>query len=108
MSFLNANVSSNGLKNVKQSTYKLGHLTDTVLLLIKNYFHLALARGEATAVVLHVQSAAYDTIDHGTLLDCLSAWFVVGGVILDWFKSYISDHLQCVKICSILSDAKKF
>ena len=24
---------------------------------------------------------------------------------MDWFKSYLSDHLQCVKIGSVLSDA---
>ena len=53
------------------------------------------------------QSAAFDTIDHGTLLGCLSSWFGVSGVVLEWFKSYLSDRLQCVKIGSILSDAKK-
>ena len=79
--------------NVKQSAYKLGHSNETVLLSIKNDVHLALARGEATAVVLLDQSAAFDTIDHGTLLGCLSSWFGVGGVVLEWFKSYLSDHL---------------
>ena len=69
---LNDYVCSNGLENVKQSAYKLGHSTETALLSIKNDVHLALARGEATAVVLLDQSAAFDTIDHGTLLDCLS------------------------------------
>ena len=49
----------------------------------------------------------FDTIDCGTLLDCLSSWFGIGGVVLDWFKSYFSDRLQCVKIGSILSDARK-
>ena len=57
--------------------------------------------------VLLYQSTAFDTIHHGTLLDCLSSWFGVGGVVLDWFKSYLSDLLQCVKIGSNLSDAKK-
>ena len=104
---LNDYVCSNGLENVKQSAYKLGHSTETALLSIKNDVHLALARGEATAVVLLDQLAAFNTIDHGTLLDCLSSWFGVGGVVLEWFKSYLSDHLQCIKIGSILSDAKK-
>ena len=104
---LNDYVCSNGLENVKQSAYKLGYSTKTALLSIKNDVHLALARGEATAVVLLDQSAAFDTIDHGTLLGCLSSWFGVGGVVLEWFKSYLSDHLQCVKIGSILSGAKK-
>ena len=72
---LNDYVCSTGLENVKQSAYKLGHSTETALLSIKNDVHLALARGEATAVVLLHQSAAFDTIAHGTLLDCLSFWF---------------------------------
>ena len=42
------------------------------------------------------------TIDPGTLLECLSSWFGVGGVVLDWFKSYLSDRLQYVKIGPIL------
>ena len=37
---------------------------------------------------------------------CLSSWFGVGGVILDWFKSYLYDCLQCVKIGYILSDSE--
>ena len=104
---LNYYVCSNGLENVKQSAYKLGHSTETALLSIKNDVHLALAQGEATAVVLLDQSAAFDAIDHGTLLGCLSSWFGVSGVVLEWFKSYLSDRLQCVKIGSILSGAKK-
>ena len=104
---MNDHICSNGLENVKQPAYKLGHSTKTALLSIKNDIHLALARGEATAVVLLDQSAAFDTIDHGTLLDHLSSWFGVGDLVLDQFKSYLSDRLQCVKIGSILSDAKK-
>ena len=67
---LNDYTSSNGLENFKQSAYKLGHSAKTALLLIKNDVHLALAIGEATAVVLLDQSATFDTTDHGTLLDC--------------------------------------
>ena len=46
---LNVSVCSNGLENVKQSAYKLGHSTETALLSIKNDVNLALAQGEATA-----------------------------------------------------------
>ena len=104
---LNDSVCSNGLENVKQPAYKSGYSTETALLSIKNDVHLALARGEATAVVLLDQSAAFDIIDHGTLLGCLSSWFGVSGVVLEWFKSYLSDRLQCIKIGSILSGTKK-
>ena len=107
VSQLNDHVTSNGLENVCQSAYKQGHSTETALLSIKNEVHLALARGEATAVVLLDQSAAFDTIGHGTLIECLSSWFGVGGVVLDWFRSYLSDRYQCIKIGSVLSDAKR-
>ena len=66
-----------------------------------------MAKGETTAVVLLYQFAAFDMIYHDTLLNCLSSWFGIGGVELCWFKSYLSNHSQCVKIGSILSDAKK-
>ena len=66
-------ICSNRLDNVKQSAYKLGHSTKTAMLSIENDVHLALARGEATAVVLLDQSAPFDKINHGALLDCLSS-----------------------------------
>ena len=69
--------------------------------------YLALARGEANAVILFYQSAAFDTIDHSTLIECLCSWFGVGGVVLDWFRSYLCDRYQCIKIGSVLSDAKR-
>ena len=104
---LNDRVTSNSLENVSQSAYKQGHSTETALLSIKKEVHLALARGKATAVVLLDQSAAFDTIDHSMLIECLGSWFGVGGVVLDWFRSYLSDRYQCIKIGSVLSDAKR-
>ena len=80
---LSRHVSLHGLENEYQSAYRCGHSTETTLLSIKNQIHLSLARGEATAVVLLDQSAAFDTIDHDKLLDCLRKWFGVGGRCLD-------------------------
>ena len=66
-----------------------------------------LSRGEATALVLLDLSAAFDTIDHSTLLSCLLDWFGVGGSILKWFSSYLTEHIQSVKIGFTLSDFQK-
>ena len=73
---LNDHVSVNGLENVRQSAYKLGHSTESALLSIKNDVHLAFAKGEATDVVLLDQSAVFDTIDHDTLLILLAPGLV--------------------------------
>ena len=52
-------------------------------------------------------SAAFDTIDHSTLLSCLLDWFGVGGSALKWFSSYLAEWFQSVKIGSTLSDLQK-
>ena len=91
------------LDNPYQSAYKAGHSTETALLYIKNKVHLSLSRGETTALVLLDLSAAFDTIDHSTLLSCLRNWFGVDGSVLNWFTSY----LTAIKIGSTLSDVCK-
>ena len=63
---------SNNLDNPHQSAYKTGHSTETALLHIKNEIHTSLSRGEPTALVLLDLSAAFDTINHDTLLKCLN------------------------------------
>ena len=95
------------LDNPYQSAYKAGHSTETALLYIKNEVHLSLSRGETTALVLLDLSAAFDTIDHSTLLSCLRNWFGVGGCVLKWFTSYLTDRYQSIKIGSTLSDVCK-
>ena len=80
---------------------------EMALLSIKNDIHLSLSRGEATALVLLDLSAAFDTIDHSTLLSCLQDWFGVGGSALKWFSSYLMECFQSVKIGSTLSDLQK-
>ena len=70
---LTDHVEANAYGNKHQSAYKARHSTDIALLSIQNDVRLALLKGEATAVVLLDLSAAFDTIDHNTLLDRLSS-----------------------------------
>ena len=73
----------------------------------KNEIHLSLSRGEPTALVLLDLSAAFDTIDHSTLLSCLRLWFGVGGSVLKWVTFYLTDRYQSIKISSTLSGVCK-
>ena len=43
-------------------------------------------------------SAAFDTIDHGILLECLARYVGVTGSALQWFKDHLADRKQSVLI----------
>ena len=51
-------------------------------------------------------SAAFDTVDYNILIRRLKSEYGVGGVALDWFKSYLGDRSYKVKINDTLSDAQ--
>ena len=104
---IRSHMDSHDLGNTFQSAYKLGHSTETALLCIKNEIHLSLSKGLPTALVLLDLSAAFDTIDHDTLLSCLSSRFGFVGSALKWFRFYLQDHFQLVKIGSSLSNLFK-
>ena len=48
-------------------------------------------------------SSAFDTIDHKVLLDRLRIRYGFSGTVLDWFRSYLSNRTQSVKIGKDLS-----
>ena len=56
------------------------------------------------ALTLLDLSAAFDTIDHTILYDCLRSQYGFNGSVLDWVKSYLSDRKQIIKIQGSLSD----
>ena len=101
---LTSHINNNKLGNPHQSAYKPGHSTEIALLSIKNEFHLSLACGEPTALVLLDLAAAFDTIDHNILLGYLKSWFGLGRTALRWFASYLRNRCQVIKIGSTLSE----
>ena len=96
---LNEFISHEGLLNVNQSAYKSSHSTETALLKIQNNIALAVA------LILLDLSAAFDTIDHSLLYDCLHDWFGLDGTVLLWIKSYLSNRKQKIKIGDSFSEA---
>ena len=59
--------------------------------------------GKVTALTLLYLSAAFDTIDHATLLEQLHGHLGISGTVFQWFKSYISNRQQRVNIDGSLS-----
>jgi len=59
--------------------------------------------GGAVLVLLDL-SAAFDTIDHNSLLKSLEKHCGLTGSVLKWFASYLSNRFQAVKIGQTVSD----
>ena len=51
---------------------------------------------QATALVSIDLSAAFDLVDHDVLVKRLDNYFGFSAIVLDWFKSFLSERSQCV------------
>ena len=102
--WLMQHINSNNLDHPHQSAYKTGQSTETVLLHIKNEIHTTLPPGKPTALVLLDLLAAFDAVDHDTLLKCLKSWFGVCSIAPKWFSSYLNHRFQAIEIGSTLSE----
>ena len=98
-----SHMSLNGLHEPFQSAYKQFHSTETALLRIQSDILLALDQRKCVLLVMLDLSAAFDTIDHNTLLSRLKSAMGLTGKALDWFKSYISGRKQSIFINGIES-----
>lgn len=87
---------NNLLFPIYQSAYRTQHSTETALVHLYNDMVATVDRGEVGALVLLDMSAAFDTIDHGIMLDVLQRRFDVRDAALDWFASYFVDRTQVV------------
>ena len=94
----------NNLMDLYQSAYRMFHSTETALLKVRNDILSEMDERNAIMLVLLDLSAAFDTIDHGILLNRLAKRCGIGGTVLSWFKSYISDRTQSVAINDCYSD----
>ena len=91
-------VMRNDLDETFQSAYKQLHSTETALVRVDNDILVALDNHQSVILLLLGLSAAFDTVDHGILLDRLSHRFGICGLALSWFKSYLSNRFQFVEI----------
>ena len=83
----------------RQSAYRWFHSTETAVAIVHNDIVHETDAGQITALVLLDLSAAFDTVDHGVLLDVLSSRFGVMDRVLQWFKSYLTGQTQvfCIR-----------
>ncbi|XP_072048707.1 uncharacterized protein [Amphiura filiformis] len=94
------------LGEVYQSAYKSNCSTETALLKVKSDVLNAVDRQEVVFMVLLDLSAAFDTVDHGLLLDRLKNDIGVSGTVLKWFDSYLSSRCSSVSIDNVFLNSQ--
>ena len=92
------------LNSKYQHGYKVYHGTETMQLRVVNDVLIGFDSNTATILLLIDLSAAFDTVDIEKLLDILQKDIGIGGIALQWFKSFLTGRTQCVKIENSLSD----
>ena len=90
-----------------QSAYKPLHSTETALLKIHNDICMNMDTGKTTALVLLDLSAAFDTLDHSSIIELSSGWYGISGTALNWVRSYLSNRVQMVKLLDKLGEPFK-
>ncbi|XP_067030517.1 uncharacterized protein [Acropora muricata] len=95
---LNRYLEENNLNEPLQSAYKQYHSCETALVRVQNDILLSIGKQPCVVLLLLDLSAAFDTVDHGILLQGLSTNFGIKGKALDWFTSYLTDRSQFVQI----------
>lgn len=88
-----------------QSGFRTNHSTETALLRVSNDILMAADGGKCSVLVPLDLSAAFDTVDHCTLIDRLKASVGITGSALNWFSSYLSDRSFSVSIGTYMSDS---
>lgn len=89
---------SNHLHEEHQSAYRKSHSTETALLKVQNDILESLDNCCVTVLIMLDLSAAFDTLDHNTLLHRFEHDFGITDHALKWTKSYLSERYQLIVI----------
>ena len=95
---INTHKSINNLNEKFQSAYRKYHSTETALLRINNDLLQSMDKKQCCFLVLLDLSAAFDTVNHNTLLNRLSHRFGIKDDALAWITSYLENRSHFVTI----------
>ncbi len=82
-------LSQNNKLDTKQSGFRSGQSTETVLLSVTESLRIAKADSKSSFLILLCLSAAFDTVNHQILLSTFSSLDITG-IPLCWFESYLT------------------
>ena len=96
---------SNDMITPLQSAYLKKHSTVTCLHKVVDDFCEMIDDGDMCGICFLDIEKCFDTIHHGILLQKLE-YYGIQGYALQWFKQYLTDRTQCVRLGNSLSDIK--
>ncbi|KAK3521651.1 hypothetical protein QTP70_014705, partial [Hemibagrus guttatus] len=85
------------------SGFKAAHSTETALLTVTEKLYAARSAKLSSALILLDLSAAFDTVNHKTLLSTLRSLGICG-TAWEWFASYLDDTTASARILACLVD----
>lgn len=100
---LTAYLQQHHLLMLQQSAYREHHSTETATLKVASDVFDAMDAGKVTMLALLDLSAAFDTVDHDILLRRLHYTYGIGGTVLRWIRSFLTDRTQVVNFSGHVS-----
>ena len=98
-------IENNKILNAKQFGFRAHHSTSMAIMQVVDKINDAVEKNETTTGVYLDLSKAFDTIDHDILLHKLD-YYGFRGIVLDWFRDYLSKRTQYVSYNDSKSDLK--
>ena len=89
-----------------QSAYRPFHSTETAIVRVHNDICRAIGERKVVLLVMLDLSAAFDTVSHELLLNTLHN-FGIRETALEWFRSYINERDQTVRVHGAMSEARQ-
>ena len=101
---ITAHIENNNLNEVMQSAYRQHHSTETAWVRLHNDILTAIDNNMAVLLVCLDLSAAFDTVDHGILLQRLEHHLGITAKCLQWLSSYLKDRTFRVHVNGQMSN----
>ena len=86
-----------------QSGFRTNHSRDLCLTQLTDFFATGMDKQMYTGILVHLQKA-FDTLDHGGLLEKMK-YFGFRASVIKWFESYLSNRKFLVCIDNVFSEA---
>ena len=96
-------IESNSILSDAQFGFRKGHSTTSCVLNLLDVIYKSIDNNKFIGVVFLDLKKAFDTVDHGLLLQKLSKYGLADNAVL-WFENYISNRKQCTKVSGCKSN----